>query len=602
MSYYEILNISSDADEKQIKRAYFTLALTAHPDKNPPEQKAECEKQFKLIGEAYAVLSDSSRRRAYDAALSSNTPFSAATQTTSDWESTYANFDDLFSAWRAAESNSVSEIFARYNLTREQYALLESIIRTEHTGCSESRVARAYEQFKTDKEAFKASFEINPNKDDWFSVYGTARALLRVFKDELFLNDFPPSVQEHSELIKEVIKFTPHNIKHVLPTGASIYAFREACYNDMTLIQNVPNETIKFFFRWDYNDPSPYIKGLTENQKSDPDLILWIFTDLGSKELAHTLLSEEQIQLGLKQLKAAFAIDPTSFTNIRCVELIKRFVNDSLSKEQLLVQLKNGGISYAHLSSKDQEDCDMFLAALQGKGYQKSCNEENYGAGYARGADYLLKLAPKTVINQLRTTCQDTRFVFALEDYDRQAFIADEYARKQKFAEATRKTEEALVDAFKAEQTRKAENARKVEEARNKAKVQIEEALTTLQTKIGETNQHPFDKAYQGAQRLLYALHIAKIDYLDDIGLIPIEDANKKFKNRCTSIINAEKPLLERDLGWGDFLTNLLKIIANALIRVASFGQANSFFTPVRSKSLEAMEEAEQQIMSIWAS
>jgi curved DNA-binding protein len=62
--YYEVLGLSRDASEDEIKRAYRKLALKFHPDHNPDH--SESEEKFKEIGEAYAVLSDSEKRRTYD--------------------------------------------------------------------------------------------------------------------------------------------------------------------------------------------------------------------------------------------------------------------------------------------------------------------------------------------------------------------------------------------------------------------------------------------------------------------------------------------------------------------------------------------------------
>ena len=62
---YNILNISKDADEKTIKKAYRKLALKTHPDRNPDNVK-EAEKKFKEISKAYEILSDPKKKEIYD--------------------------------------------------------------------------------------------------------------------------------------------------------------------------------------------------------------------------------------------------------------------------------------------------------------------------------------------------------------------------------------------------------------------------------------------------------------------------------------------------------------------------------------------------------
>jgi molecular chaperone DnaJ len=62
--YYETLGLNRDASEEDIKKAYRKLAMKWHPDRNRENPKAE--ENFKEAKEAYEILSDSDKRRAYD--------------------------------------------------------------------------------------------------------------------------------------------------------------------------------------------------------------------------------------------------------------------------------------------------------------------------------------------------------------------------------------------------------------------------------------------------------------------------------------------------------------------------------------------------------
>jgi molecular chaperone DnaJ len=62
--YYEILGVSRDADQEEIKRAFRRLALQYHPDRNPNDPEAD--RKFREIAEAYEVLSDPEKRALYD--------------------------------------------------------------------------------------------------------------------------------------------------------------------------------------------------------------------------------------------------------------------------------------------------------------------------------------------------------------------------------------------------------------------------------------------------------------------------------------------------------------------------------------------------------
>jgi curved DNA-binding protein len=63
-NYYEILGVAQEATADEIKRAYRQLARRYHPDLNPGDTSAE--EKFKLLGEAYNVLSDAEKRSQYE--------------------------------------------------------------------------------------------------------------------------------------------------------------------------------------------------------------------------------------------------------------------------------------------------------------------------------------------------------------------------------------------------------------------------------------------------------------------------------------------------------------------------------------------------------
>jgi len=89
--YYEVLGISKDADEKEIKAAFRKQAKQYHPDLNPDNKEAEAK--FKEINEAYEVLSDADKKAKYDqfghAAFDQNQGFGGG-------GANYGDFNDIF--------------------------------------------------------------------------------------------------------------------------------------------------------------------------------------------------------------------------------------------------------------------------------------------------------------------------------------------------------------------------------------------------------------------------------------------------------------------------------------------------------------------------
>lgn len=63
-NYYQILGVSKEVTEKQLKKRYRELAKQYHPDKNPGNKQAE--QKFKEIAQAYQILSDPKKKQTYD--------------------------------------------------------------------------------------------------------------------------------------------------------------------------------------------------------------------------------------------------------------------------------------------------------------------------------------------------------------------------------------------------------------------------------------------------------------------------------------------------------------------------------------------------------
>jgi molecular chaperone DnaJ len=87
--YYEVLGVARNASEDELKKAYRRLAMKLHPDRNPGDAGAEAS--FKEAKEAYEMLSDASKRRAYDAR-----GHAAFEQGTGSGGQSHADINDIF--------------------------------------------------------------------------------------------------------------------------------------------------------------------------------------------------------------------------------------------------------------------------------------------------------------------------------------------------------------------------------------------------------------------------------------------------------------------------------------------------------------------------
>ncbi|MCG3216188.1 MAG: molecular chaperone DnaJ [Candidatus Heimdallarchaeota archaeon] len=90
--YYEVLGVSKDANETEIKKAFRKKAMENHPDRNPDDPKAA--EKFKEATEAYEILSDPEKRAAYD-----RFGFAGVQSTFSGVNARdFSSFSDLFSS------------------------------------------------------------------------------------------------------------------------------------------------------------------------------------------------------------------------------------------------------------------------------------------------------------------------------------------------------------------------------------------------------------------------------------------------------------------------------------------------------------------------
>jgi molecular chaperone DnaJ len=134
--YYEVLGVSRQATEAEIKRAYRDLARRHHPDVVGASEKPSAEAHFKEINEAYAVLSDGQRRAQYD--RFGHTSFQGAPGFGAD----FSQFGDLFEAFFGGGVRARTQPQRGADLRYDLSVSLEEVLEGAEREISFSHLAR----------------------------------------------------------------------------------------------------------------------------------------------------------------------------------------------------------------------------------------------------------------------------------------------------------------------------------------------------------------------------------------------------------------------------------------------------------------------------
>lgn len=139
-NYYEILEISESASQEVIERVYKLFAKKYHPDVNPDNPK-EAEEKFKIITEAYEVLSNEAKRREYDNQLRNERAAKASAIVSGD----YSGYTQPIESGANQESlrRMQEQLLARQREIEKQRIENENKLRREYNDAYISALERA---------------------------------------------------------------------------------------------------------------------------------------------------------------------------------------------------------------------------------------------------------------------------------------------------------------------------------------------------------------------------------------------------------------------------------------------------------------------------
>ncbi|HAT1659201.1 lpg2327 family Dot/Icm T4SS effector [Legionella pneumophila] len=194
---------------------------------------------------------------------------------------------------------------------------------------------------------------------------------------------------------------------------------------------------------------------------------------------------------------------------------------------------------------------------------------------------------PQTLVCEVQTKLEEQRKQAEVEKLKREEQLKLEKQVEEEKLKLAKQSEE---------EKRRLENQQ--EETITQALQKVDGILQELTLKIDRVDQHRYKKAHDTANTLLQSLIAARDEYERDLRANEFsqELAGRKFKLACQDAVKIAKPVLEKDLGWGDYLKNLLKCLGNAVITIFTFGGQQGFFAYARPDSAKAVEKAEEDL------